>query len=329
MAKRITHTRLKPVDLGPRIVRPPITPAKYPLLHAAQQIITDLEPYWPVSVRQVHYALLNNPPLIHAAKPGRYKNNRKCYDKIVELLARARVCGDVAQEAIADDTRPVHLWDVHDDVPSFVDRELEGFLQDYSRDLQQSQPDHVEVVVEKNTMLRLVSDVAAAYAVTVTSGRGYCSIRPKWDIVQRYRRSGKRNLILLAVTDFDPEGEGIVFSLGQRIRDDYDVDPKHIVVYKAALTQPQTKKLKFPDNTNVKETSPLAKTFIEKYHSKTVYELEALQPEQLQGYVRDALDDVLDGPALQREQQRQKKDRKKLQAMRERVADDWLDMVNE
>lgn len=57
--------------------RATISPAKRPLLDAIVRILRELRDYLPLSVRQVHYQLLNAPPLIHASKPGSLYANTK------------------------------------------------------------------------------------------------------------------------------------------------------------------------------------------------------------------------------------------------------------
>lgn len=51
-------------------VRAGISKAKKPLLDAVLKVLDERRTYWPLSVRQVHCALLNHPPLKHASKPG-------------------------------------------------------------------------------------------------------------------------------------------------------------------------------------------------------------------------------------------------------------------
>src|SRR5262249_55833446 len=66
--------------------------AKRLFLAAIRRVIRELKAYWPLSDRQIHYALLNDPPLIHASKPNsRYANDSKSYKACTELLTRARL----------------------------------------------------------------------------------------------------------------------------------------------------------------------------------------------------------------------------------------------
>ena len=93
--------------------RAAITRAKWPFLFAIKTVIEESEDFWPLSDRQIHYMLLNNPPLIHAKKKdSTYRNDRKSYQALCELLTRARLTGAIPWDVIADPTRPMVKWDV-------------------------------------------------------------------------------------------------------------------------------------------------------------------------------------------------------------------------
>jgi hypothetical protein len=159
-----------------------------PLLKAIQNVIDEREDYWPLSVRQIHYALLNNPPLIHAGKSDSvYHNVQKCYKALDDLLVRARLEGHIPFEVIADETRPVVEFNCHRDCQSFIRRELDIFLKGYWRDLMQSQPNHVEILAEKNTIAPILRPIAEEYCIPMTTGRGYCSLPPRFEIAKRFR----------------------------------------------------------------------------------------------------------------------------------------------
>lgn len=79
--------------------RNPISEASMPFLRAALMIATAHRAFWPLSVRQIHYRLLNDPPLKFTAKGKvglanaerrRYANDKSSYNSLVNLLARAR-----------------------------------------------------------------------------------------------------------------------------------------------------------------------------------------------------------------------------------------------
>jgi ParB-like chromosome segregation protein Spo0J len=298
--------------------RKAISEAKRPMLTAILKVLRERRDFWPLSDRQIHYALLNDPPLKHASKADSiYGNDVKSYKALTELLTRARLAGDIEMEAIADETRPVVTWDVHQDTRAFVRRELDGFLKGYWRDLMQSQPNHVEILGEKNTLLSILKPVAAEFCIPLTVGRGFSSLPPRHAMEQRYRKSGKQKLVLLIVSDFDPDGEEIAQSFARSMRDDFGAGNIHPV--KVALTAEQVARFRLPPNMLAKEKSPNYGKFVER-HGRYVFEVEALPPAQLQAELRKAIDSVIDVATFNAEVDREKQDAMHLAGVRATVA---------
>ena len=54
-----------------------------------------------------------------------------------------------------------------------------------------SQPLHIELIGEKNTLSGTILPVAMEYCIPLTLGRGYCSLPPRHGLTQRFRKSGK------------------------------------------------------------------------------------------------------------------------------------------
>ena len=121
------------------MVRSKTSKAKRPFLDAILDVLRDRENFWPLTVRQVHYALLNRPPLIHAGKPGStYRNDRTSYKAVLNLAVNARLDKSVPWSALHDPTRDVQTWAVHANVQPFIKEQLDDFLKDYWRNLQAS-----------------------------------------------------------------------------------------------------------------------------------------------------------------------------------------------
>lgn len=295
--------------------RAAISDAKQPFLEAIQRIVNGWRQYWPLSVRQVHYALQNAPPLCHASKPGStYRNDEKSYNNLIDLLTRAREARLISRQAIDDDTRPVFQWDVFGDVGGFARRELDQMFKGYWRDLMQSQPDHIEIVGEKNTVLPILKPVAMQYTIPLTIGRGYMTMPPRDKIARRFQKSGKDRLVLLVASDFDPEGEDIPHSLARLLRDENGIED--IQAYKVALTAEQVATLDLPPASKAKRTSSRYKQFVERHDADNVYELEAMKPEQLRDALRRAIDSVLDIAAFNAEVDAEKQDAARLENLR-------------
>lgn len=297
--------------------RATISGAKLPFLQAIDRVLKDLRNYLPVSDRQIHYALLNNPPLMHASKPDSlYQNQLNCYKSLCELLTRARLAGLIAMDVIADETRPVIVWKVHATTRPFLRAHINDLWKGYWRDLQQSQPNHIEILGEKNTVGSILSPVAAEYCLPITTGRGYCSLPPRYALAERYQKSGREKLILLVLSDFDPDGEEICHSFARSLRDDFGI--RQVQAIKVALTQEQVQQFRLPANMEAKKGSANYQKFAAKYGDQ-VFELEALPPAELQRLLREAIDSVLDIDAFNGEIDAEKQDAAFLDTARRRV----------
>jgi hypothetical protein len=294
--------------------RSQISDNKLPMLIAVKDIINPLRKYWPLSDRSIHYNLLTDPPLRHAKKlESRYRNDRPSYQDLCDLLTRARLVGEIPFAAIADPTRTVMSWDVHSDVGVYVRSRLEDFLTDYWRDLMQTQPHHIEIVGEKNTLQGVIREVAMGYCIPYTIGRGYCSLDPRHKMSRRFERSGKERLIILVVSDFDPEGEDIPHSFARSMRDDFGIEK--IEARKVCLTYDQVKKWNLPQTFDAKPSSSRYKGFAEKYGDR-VHEVEALPVGDLARILRDAIDSVIDVQAFNAEIDAEKQDAASLEEIR-------------
>lgn len=305
------------IAIGAGKSRAKISRAKIPMLRAIEQVLRDREVFLPLSVREIHYCLLNDPPLVHASKPGStYANTDKSYRALSDLLTRARLAGLIPFEHIHDPTRPVTQWNVHGHVGAFVREQMGAFLKKYWRDLQKSQPAHIEIAVEKNTASTAIERVAARYTIPVTSGRGFCSIPPRRGIAERFEKSGKDRLIVLIASDLDPDGEAIAQSLAESMQRDFGITKLDAI--RVAVTAEQVKRFNLRPGGKAKKTSANYKKF-HATHGDDVYELEALSPGDLQQVVEQAIEGVIDRDALNAEIEAEKKDAAELSILRERA----------
>lgn len=305
------------LQIRERRKRSRITKAKRPMLDAILRVIEDQRDFWPLSDRRIHYALLNDPPLRHASKPdSTYRNDGNSYKSLVELLTRARLAGDIPMDVIDDETRPQTKWQVWNDPRTFMRREVDDMLKGYYRDLQRSQPVHLEIIVEKNSVEPIIRPVAMEYCIPIVSGRGYCSLPPRAAIHDRFLRSGKDRLVLLFASDFDPDGEEIAHSFARSLRDDFDIEA--IDPIKVALSAEHVDEFKLPPRLKAKETSSRYQGFVD-LHGDDVWELEAIPPAELQRLFREAIDSVMDLDAFNAEVEAERTDAAFLDEARQRV----------
>jgi len=292
------------VDIEGEVKRSKITAVKEEMVAAILAAVQERRAFWPLSVRSIHYALLNNPPLRNCGKNPKFRipygNNADSYNDLCDLCARLRLVERLSWNAINDETRPFDLPTLDATPATYFERELHWFLKGYRRNLLQSQPHHIEIVGEKNTVRSTLKPVADEFTVPLTTARGFSSLTPRLDVFTRYRRSGKDKLIVLALTDFDPCGEEIAHSFARSLRDDFGVRHDSLELLKVALNQEQVDRFNLPPDMKAKASDKKSAKFSAK-HGAFVWELEALPLPTLQSELRNAIDSVLDIKAFNQE----------------------------
>jgi hypothetical protein len=283
---------------------------------AVQKIVKDNERFLPLTDRRIHYLLLNDPPLRHDKKTERYRNDQASYKALTNLLVRMRLCRMIPMDAVEDPTRPVTGSIGFASADQFIAQELESLLGDYGRNLMQDQPLHVEIILEKAALRSVVRQVAFEYCVPLTIGRGFCSLSPRHDLALRYKNSGKRDCVLLFLTDFDPDGEAIAASFARSMRDDFGL--RHVIPHKVLLNQSDVIEFDLPADLDAKPSSPNYQKFVEKFGTQAT-ELDALPADLIQARLRQAIENVIDIDTFQRQVDEEARDAALLQAKREAI----------
>ncbi len=162
----------------------------------------------------------------------------------------------------------------------------------------------------------------------MTSGRGYSSLPPRKDMVERFHASGRENLVVIVVSDFDPEGEDIPGSFGISLRDDFGIPAERLKVIKAALTTEQVESMDLHEGQLSKDTSSRYKRFVAT-HGERAWELESLSAEQLREIVEASLRDVLDLEAFENEVSQESQEQEELNSKRRQLRQSLLNDLDE
>lgn len=302
----------------------PISERRQPFLSAVQEVIEALRLYWPLSIRQIHYRLLNIPPLKQLPKRSkydaehyRYRNDRESYNSLVDLLTSARYHKQVAMTVIDDPTRPQKTWDGFRSMSEFVQQEVDRFLVGYHRDRQQDQARHIEVFAEKNTLFKIVERACADYYVPFSIGRGFCSI-PVWrDMAKRFRASGKDRMTLVVVSDYDPEG----LELADDAIRSLELHGVPVDGHRIAVTREQIDELRLSEDFNpAKETSSRFDSFVERTGDTRTWEVEALPPDYLLDQIKAAIEANMDMEVFHRVCEEEEDDCGSLTDIRRQIA---------
>lgn len=330
IAKRLKSERIKKslVSISPMEIRG--SKRRYEikgrrtLLDAAIKILLELqkEGFLPTTARTIHYELLNDPPLVCSGKTKRYTNDevdskgkrkRGCYQALCDVLTRARLSEEIPWDWIADETRPRVVWTVYQNTSKFIQDQFKGFMKGYYRDLLQSQPNCIEIIGEKGTLETLVRPIASKYTIPYSLGKGFDSVLPRHEVAERFKQSGKQKLIILILSDFDPDGAEIAMSYARSMRDDFHIEtvyPIHV-----CLTYEQVKDLSLPRGGMAKKSSKNYKKFVNLY-GEYIFELEALRPKLRQELLVKAIESVLDIDAFNHEVEQEEIDFLKLAQVR-------------
>jgi len=318
-AKR-TSVRVQTIDIdAKRMKRHGISPEKRGMADSVLSILRALEAYLPVSLRAIHYRLLNEIVFRNTKKVLRYLNDKASYKDLSDLMTRMRLAGEISWDAICDETRPVTTWWCWRNASAFISEKADDFLNGYSRDLLQSQSCHFEIIAEKLTVQNFVRPVAMRYRMPMVIMRGNSGIDARYQIAQRFKASGRDKLFLFCLGDCDPDGDSIVETTLRSMRDDFCIDS--IEATRVAMSHDQADSLDLPRHLEANTDSSNYKKFVAKHGRTDCYELEAVEPDVLQRWLDTSIRGAIDLEAFNYEVGRQRDEAAEIVAKRKAVLD--------
>lgn len=272
----------------------PLSESKRDILRAVKVVTERLKKYWPLTLRQIHYQLLNDPPLWRIVNRSkfdpehyRYKNDNPSYEALVRLCVSARYEGEISWASIDDTTRISERNAGFTSVHEFIQKEMESFMRGYHRDKQFDQPVYLMVLYEKNTLASIVRPICKEYYVPMIPSRGFGGPSLWYRMANAFRASGKSRMVLLVVSDYDPEGLALARDAVRSLRDLWDIP---IDYHRVAVTDIQIKDQGlYGDFNPAKPLSTHLDAFIEETGGTETWECEALDPEYLQDELRSAI----------------------------------------
>ena len=153
-------------------------------------------------------------------------------------------------------------------------------------------------------------------AFPYTLGRGYCSLDPRRQMLERFKASGKKKLIVLVMSDFDPEGWNIPHTFVESLMFDFGIDKEHIQGVKVCLTSEQAKQRDLPNAQMAKKTSSRYREFAALFGDKA-WEVEALPVAERARLLTLAIREWLGMDVYNAEVEAEKKDKERLEKIRQ------------
>lgn len=254
------------------------------LLEQVSAVLLEYADYLPMTARQVLYRLVG----AHG-----YEKSERGYERLCEVLNRARRAGLVPWTSIRDDGATVVEAPGWDDPAAFWTA-VGTTARAYRRDLSQGQPVALEVWVEAAGMVPQITRVAHVYGVPVFSSGGFDSVTVKHEAALRYLERDVPTVVL-HLGDHDPSGCSIVDSAADDIATfvtDYG-RPGTVKFERLAVTPEQVHRYSL-------ETSFQKVTDRRGEHMAATVQAEALAPDELAAEVTAAIEDRVDLDLLDR-----------------------------
>jgi len=275
----------------------------YPeIVKAVNRILGEYD--FPLTIRQIYYRLV---------AANLIPNKRSAYNQLSKMLVKARENGEVDDTRIEDRARTVleapNTFTSPEDFADSAKQWFRGLASQYMRDLWDEQDCFLEVWVEKDALSRVISHVTNPYRVTTCPSRGYSS----YTYIKREAVDGRlsdvgKPIIILHFRDHDPSGRDMTRDLESRLHR-YAPDSE-ITVEHVALTYEQVQQYDLPPGPT-KEKAQGRDDYVAEFGDRC-WELDAIEPSELQRIVREAVEQHIDFDAWNRTLAEEKAERKVL-----------------
>ncbi len=255
------------------------------LLDQIGAVLDEYAEHLPLTVRQIFYRLV---------AVYEYEKSDLAYNRLAELLVRARRARIVPFDAIRDDGVVTYSSPWHEGIVDFWD-DTGRRIHKYRRDRQAHQRHRLELWCEAAGMGPQLARVADDYSVPVFSSGGFASLTAVRLIAERALDRDVPT-ILLHVGDYDPSGQSIFDSIAADaaafVEADRIVYTLRIIPVRIALTADQVVEYELP-------TAPAKASDSRsgRWAGETC-QLEALAPDLLAAIVREEIEGLLDPVGL-------------------------------
>jgi hypothetical protein len=260
-----------------------------------------------LTLRQVYYQLVAR---------GIIPNDMRAYKSVGEVVSNGRLAGLIDWYAIEDRTRYVRTLP-HWDEPGEI---IAGAASQYRIDLWYTQPQYVEVWVEKDALIGIIETVARRYDVPCFSCRGYTSQSEMWQAAQRVsfasqmwqaaRRGGYRPVTIIHLGDHDPSGIDMTRDIRERLSLFAESDCE-IHIKRIALNMDQIEEYNPPPNP-AKLTDTRAGKYIAEFGEMS-WELDALEPKKLDRLISKTIEEFIDEEEMDKQRKRMVEEKGELQ----------------
>ena len=215
-------------------------------------------------------------------------NTERSYKNIGNLINKGRLAGMINWNSIVDRTREPRTmphWSSPDEI-------IRSSADQYRIDKWYSQPNHVEVWVEKDALIGVIEPICQELDINCFSCRGFTSQSAVWRASNRFTEKlnghGREKVIVLYLGDHDPSGLDMDRDLQERfwLFEDPELTNR-VKLRRIALSMDQIHEYNPPPNPT-KLTDSRAKSYIAE-HGDSSWELDALNPTVIRDLIKETV----------------------------------------
>ncbi|MGW4950625.1 hypothetical protein [Streptomyces parvulus] len=284
------------------------SPASLALITTAESICREYAAQgFDLTLRQLYYQFVAR---------GYIANKQTEYKRLGGIVNDARLAGLLDWDYIVDRTRNLRGLSHWDNPESVIQSAAYG----YRTERWANQPHRVEVWIEKDALVGVISQVCQRNDVNYFSCRGYTSQSELWGAARRmvrYERAGQKPVII-HLGDHDPSG----VDMTRDIEDRMALFGADVTVQRIALNMNQVEAHQPPPNP-AKLTDSRATAYIRE-HGRSSWELDALEPTMLDQLIEDEIWAWRDADLWDQETQAMERERTLLRG----VADRWSEVAD-
>jgi hypothetical protein len=253
-------------------------------------------------------------------------NTQREYNRLGSIVNDARLAGLIDWNHIVDRTRNLRelaSWKSPRDI-------VKSCAYQYRIDMWMNQPCRVEVWIEKDALVGVISRQCQDYGVPYFSCRGYTSQSEMWNAGMRLGRYAdqQQDVIVLHFGDHDPSGIDMTRDIQDRLDlfTDQPFGGRRVEVRRMALNRDQVDMYNPPPNP-AKLTDSRAVDYIER-HGSSSWELDALEPKTINQLIEDTVLELRDDEVWEEDEAQVERERATLTAIAGRW-DEVADFLND
>lgn len=281
-------------------------PKSLDLIELVNRIIDEYQAEgYELTLRQVYYQLVAR---------GYIPNSERSYKNLGNLINDGRLAGLIDWYAIVDRTRNLRRNSHWSNPQSIMESAKYSYMLDRWRD----QPNYVEVWVEKDALIGIISQICQKLDVPHFSCRGYTSQSEMWTAAMRFNQFDyKESRTIIHLGDHDPSGIDMTRDIQERLQlFGADVDVKRV-----ALTMEQIERFNPPPNPT-KLSDARASGYISKYGHEC-WELDALEPKIITSLIHNEVTALMDEDLFHNVEKKESIDKANIQL----ICDNYEDVV--